>query len=159
MTSQMIPLSDIKAREIDSLLSQLNTLGMVPQQIKAAKPRRTTRQPTNKQCIARIWKSTPTNAYPKGRPGYGSRCLREATLGEFCRQHGKTSSKTKPCPDKKCVGYGKLHQFVWEHCGRYDEPCPKFFNSSVWESCCLQVEKPMTKTPLKTVTLDFHYLP
>ena len=143
MSTQNNPSSQ---QTIADLLRQLNQLGVTPEQISEScvpgleKPRRTRRSAAKKkppahQCIARIWKSEPTEDYPKGRPGYGSRCTKTANCGDFCKTHGKPSTKKTPCPDKKCAKFGEFHEFTWEHCGRYDEPCPKFFNSSVWATC------------------------
>ena len=151
MTSQNNPSSET---EIAALFAKLNALGVTTQDLRTdaqQKPRRTRRPRTTKtpsnQCIARIWKSAPTVEYPKGRPGYGSRCTKAATMGDFCKLHGKPSNKKNPCPDKKCVAYGEFHQFTWEHCGRYDEPCPTFFNSSVWATCVLSPESDYEQEP------------
>ena len=76
---------------------------------------------TSNQCMARIWKwdanGVPLQCQKKKKEGFG----------DFCGQHGKRKSPhCKPCISSDLCGWNqKPHEFVWECCGRVDEPVPK----------------------------------
>ena len=79
-------------------------------------------------CMARIWNQ-----------GYGERCnCKRHGDSDFCKKHGKRSTKSKKCDSIGCPWFGKWHGEVWECNGRIDEPPPPKFRN---KACFIEKKK------------------
>lgn len=75
----------------------------------AQKPKRSRKLPHDDiRCMGRVW-----------REGDAHQCMSKRSDGEFCSRHAK--QPTEPC--KHCSKGGDLvvHEFAWQHHGRFDE--------------------------------------
>ena len=96
----------------------------------STKPKKTRRVPPDHlRCMGRVW-----------RGGDATQCMSKKTCGEFCSRHSKTT--TTPCKHCSKGGVVTIHEFAWQHHGRFDDlVVPQHF-LSVQSKKAIPLDKP-----------------